>query len=86
MGTALSRGLIGNRPTVNLPLAAAELPNRLPEPINRRRWGKNSRAPTKPAGVSGRASLNSPIRPRRTLFVCVERAPKGSGSWIEADA
>jgi hypothetical protein len=30
-------GLIGNRPTVNLPLAAADLPNRLPQPIDRRR-------------------------------------------------
>jgi hypothetical protein len=33
-GTALSHGLIRNRPTVNPPLAAAELPNRLPQPID----------------------------------------------------
>jgi hypothetical protein len=37
MGAAPSQGLIGNRPTVNLPLAAANLPNRLPPLIDGRR-------------------------------------------------
>jgi hypothetical protein len=43
-----------NRPTVNPPLTAAVLPNRLTQPINRPRQGKtcNSGAPTKPACVS----------------------------------
>src|SRR3979411_1866544 len=34
------RGLIGNRLTVTLPLAAADLPKRLPQPIDRRRQGR----------------------------------------------
>jgi hypothetical protein len=37
MGAAPSHGLIGNRTTVNLPLAAANLPKRLPPPIDGRR-------------------------------------------------
>ena len=43
-----------NRPTVNLPLAAADLLNRLRQSIHRPRQGKtcNSGAPTKPACVS----------------------------------
>jgi len=45
-----------NRPTVNLPLAAANLLNRLRQSIHRPRQGKtcNSGAPTKPACVSRR--------------------------------
>ena len=76
-----------NRPIANLPLATADLRNRLRQSIHRPRPGKtcNSGAPTKPAGVSRWAALSSPIRPRRTLFVCIERA-KSSGSWIEAYA
>ncbi len=45
-----------NRPTVNLPLAAADLLNRLRQSIHRQHQGKtcNSGAPTKPACVSRR--------------------------------
>ena len=58
-----------NRPTVNLPLAAADLLNRLRQSIHRPRQGKtcNSGAPAKPACVSG-ASLNSPVRQCQVLF------------------
>jgi hypothetical protein len=57
MGTAVSHGLIGNRLTVNLPLAAADLPNRLPQPIDRRRarvkfGSANETRRRKPAGVA----------------------------------
>jgi hypothetical protein len=45
MGTALSPGLIGNRLTVKPPLAAADLLNRLPQPIDSRAR-VNSAAPT----------------------------------------
>jgi hypothetical protein len=69
MGTALPHGLIGNRPTVYLPLAAANPPNRLPQPIDRRRWGRTQERQQNPAARARRASLNSLIRPRRTLFV-----------------
>ncbi len=47
-----------NRPTVNLPLAAADLLNRLRQSIHRQHQGKtcNSGAPTKPACVSRRGT------------------------------
>ncbi len=58
-----------NRPTVNLPLAAADLLNRLRQSIHRPHQGKtcNSGAPTKPACVSRRASLSSPTNPAQPV-------------------
>jgi len=64
MGTGL------NRPTVNLPLAAADLLNRLRQSIHRPRQGKtcNSGAPTKPACVSRRGHRS--IRPSGSVKFC----------------
>ena len=74
-----------NRPTVNLPLAAADLLNRLRQSIHRQHQGKtcNSGAPTKPACVSRRGI---PQFARQAVSSSVQAPARSAGASGDSNA